>query len=196
MSVGEKRGEQRGEKWLALVGIGEGGIDGLSPAARALLAQAELVVGGRRHLALAGDLAAKTLAWPSPIEGRARRDRGPPRAARLRAGERRSVLFRRRNDADAALLSGLRRSASRRPRPSRSPPPGSAGASRIARRCRCTAGRSRRSCRICSRERASSPFRGTRRRRPSSRRCSPRAGWGGPASPSARRWGARANASA
>ena len=69
MSVGEKRGEQRGEKWLALVGIGEGGIDGLSPAARALLAQAEFVVGGRRHLALAGDLAAKTLAWPSPIEG-------------------------------------------------------------------------------------------------------------------------------
>ncbi len=60
--------EQRGEKWLALVGIGEDGIDGLSPAARALLAQAELVVGGRRHLALAGDLAAETLAWPSPIE--------------------------------------------------------------------------------------------------------------------------------
>ena len=52
-----------------MVGIGEDGIDGLSPAARALLAQAELVVGGRRHLALAGDLAAETLAWPSPIEG-------------------------------------------------------------------------------------------------------------------------------
>ncbi len=65
----EQRGEKRGEKWLAVVGIGEDGIDGLSPAARALLAQAELVVGGRRHLALAGDLAAETLAWPSPIEG-------------------------------------------------------------------------------------------------------------------------------
>jgi precorrin-6Y C5,15-methyltransferase (decarboxylating) len=57
-----------GEKWLTVVGIGEDGIDGLSPAARALLAQAELVVGGRRHLALAGDLAAQAVAWPSPIE--------------------------------------------------------------------------------------------------------------------------------
>ncbi len=65
----EQRGERRADKWLAVVGIGEDGIDGLSPAARALLAQAELVVGGRRHLALAGDLAAETFAWPSPIEG-------------------------------------------------------------------------------------------------------------------------------
>jgi precorrin-6Y C5,15-methyltransferase (decarboxylating) len=65
----EMRGERRVETWLAVVGIGEDGIDGLSPAARALVAQAELVVGGRRHLALAGDLAAETVAWPSPIEG-------------------------------------------------------------------------------------------------------------------------------
>jgi precorrin-6Y C5,15-methyltransferase (decarboxylating) len=65
----EKGGERRVETWLAVVGIGEDGIDGLSPAARALVAQAEFVVGGRRHLALAGDLAAETFAWPSPIEG-------------------------------------------------------------------------------------------------------------------------------
>jgi precorrin-6B C5,15-methyltransferase / cobalt-precorrin-6B C5,C15-methyltransferase len=57
------------ERWLAVVGIGEDGIDGLSPAARRLVAQAAFVVGGKRHLALAGPLRAKTLVWPSPIEG-------------------------------------------------------------------------------------------------------------------------------
>jgi precorrin-6B C5,15-methyltransferase / cobalt-precorrin-6B C5,C15-methyltransferase len=55
------------EKWLSLIGIGEDGIDALSPAARKLLAQAQLVVGGARHLELAGPLAAKTMSWPSPI---------------------------------------------------------------------------------------------------------------------------------
>ena len=55
-------------RWLAIVGIGEDGLDGLSPAACRLIAQAELLVGGARHLALAGPTAARTLAWPSPIE--------------------------------------------------------------------------------------------------------------------------------
>jgi precorrin-6B C5,15-methyltransferase / cobalt-precorrin-6B C5,C15-methyltransferase len=55
------------EKWLSLIGIGEDGIDALSPAARALLAQAHLVVGGTRHLALAGKLDAETMTWPSPL---------------------------------------------------------------------------------------------------------------------------------
>jgi precorrin-6B C5,15-methyltransferase / cobalt-precorrin-6B C5,C15-methyltransferase len=54
-------------KWLSLIGIGEDGVEGLSPAARTLLAQAQLIVGGARHLALAGSLAAKTMTWPSPI---------------------------------------------------------------------------------------------------------------------------------
>jgi precorrin-6Y C5,15-methyltransferase (decarboxylating) len=56
------------ERWLAIVGIGEDGIDGLVPAARELIAQAEFVVGGKRHLALAGSLKAETMTWPSPIE--------------------------------------------------------------------------------------------------------------------------------
>ena len=34
-------------RWLAVVGLGEDGIDGLSPAARRLIAQAAFVVGGR-----------------------------------------------------------------------------------------------------------------------------------------------------
>ncbi len=56
------------ERWLAIVGLGEDGIDGLPPAARALVAQAGLVVGGKRHLALVEPLRAETFAWPSPIE--------------------------------------------------------------------------------------------------------------------------------
>jgi precorrin-6B C5,15-methyltransferase / cobalt-precorrin-6B C5,C15-methyltransferase len=56
------------DRWLAVVGIGEDGVDGLTPAARRLVAQAAFVVGGKRHLALAGPLSAETLAWPSPIE--------------------------------------------------------------------------------------------------------------------------------
>ena len=57
-----------GDRWLAIVGLGEDGIDGLPPAARVLVAQAEIVVGGRRHLALAQPLDRETYVWPSPIE--------------------------------------------------------------------------------------------------------------------------------
>jgi precorrin-6Y C5,15-methyltransferase (decarboxylating) len=57
------------EKWLSLIGIGEDGIEALSPAARTLLAQAHFVVGGARHLALAGPLVAETMIWPSPLAG-------------------------------------------------------------------------------------------------------------------------------
>lgn len=57
-----------GTRWLSIVGLGEDGIDGLSPAARRLVAQARLIVGGRRHLSLIGAAGAETMAWPSPIE--------------------------------------------------------------------------------------------------------------------------------
>ena len=57
----------RQEPWLAIVGIGEDGRAGLSRAAEAALAGAGVVWGGRRHLALAGGLAAETRPWPSPI---------------------------------------------------------------------------------------------------------------------------------
>jgi precorrin-6B C5,15-methyltransferase / cobalt-precorrin-6B C5,C15-methyltransferase len=56
------------ERWLAVVGIGEDGVEGLTPAARKLIAQAAFVVGGKRHLALVGCLKAETMTWPSPIE--------------------------------------------------------------------------------------------------------------------------------
>ncbi len=53
--------------WLTLVGIGENGREGLSPAALRAIDGAELVVGGHRHLALAAPLKARTIAWPSPL---------------------------------------------------------------------------------------------------------------------------------
>ena len=54
-------------RWLAMVGINEDGW--LSPPARALVERAELVAGGRRHLALAdGVIRGERLPWPSPIE--------------------------------------------------------------------------------------------------------------------------------
>ncbi len=53
--------------WLAMIGIGEDGW--LAPPARALVEAAGLVVGGRRHLALAdGLIRGERLPWPSPIE--------------------------------------------------------------------------------------------------------------------------------
>jgi precorrin-6Y C5,15-methyltransferase (decarboxylating) len=55
-------------RWLSIVGIGEDGADGLSPVARGLIGDAEIVFGGRRHLALAGALIrGKAQPWPSPF---------------------------------------------------------------------------------------------------------------------------------
>lgn len=54
--------------WLSIVGIGEDGADGLSPAACALIGAADRVFGGARHLALAGPLITGTATpWPSPF---------------------------------------------------------------------------------------------------------------------------------
>ena len=54
--------------WLAIIGIGEDGLDGLSPSARALIANAATVYGGARHLELARTLiSGEARPWPSPI---------------------------------------------------------------------------------------------------------------------------------
>ena len=56
-------------RWLAIVGIGEDGAAGLSPVARALVSDAAVVYGGKRHLALAAALIrGEAHAWPSPFE--------------------------------------------------------------------------------------------------------------------------------
>lgn len=54
--------------WLHIVGIGEDGMDGLSPAARALVEAAEVIVGGDRHHGLSDKVRAERVAWPSPFD--------------------------------------------------------------------------------------------------------------------------------
>ena len=57
------------KKWLSIVGIGEDGAAGLGDEARRLIGEAEVVFGGRRHLALAqGSIKGEALAWPSPFD--------------------------------------------------------------------------------------------------------------------------------
>lgn len=56
-------------KWLAIIGIGEDGVAGLGDEAKRLVANAEVVFGGKRHLALAGDLiAGEARSWPTPFD--------------------------------------------------------------------------------------------------------------------------------
>lgn len=55
------------ERWLSIIGIGEDGSDGLTPAARTLLETAEILVGGSRHLAMIPDDGRERHPWPSPI---------------------------------------------------------------------------------------------------------------------------------
>jgi len=56
------------DAWLTIVGIGEDGLEGLSPAARAAIQGAELVFGGSRHLELAAEaISGATHAWLSPF---------------------------------------------------------------------------------------------------------------------------------
>ena len=55
-------------RWLSIIGIGEDGVDALAPLARRLIGRAALVVGGARHLDLAGPLiSGERLLWPSPL---------------------------------------------------------------------------------------------------------------------------------
>ncbi|MCB4769503.1 precorrin-6y C5,15-methyltransferase (decarboxylating) subunit CbiE [Ancylobacter sp. Lp-2] len=56
-------------RWLSIVGIGEDGLDGLSARGRELIEGADVVFGGARHLALAGEaIHGAARAWPSPFE--------------------------------------------------------------------------------------------------------------------------------
>jgi precorrin-6Y C5,15-methyltransferase (decarboxylating) len=57
-------------RWLSIVGIGEDGVEGLSPTARGLIEAAEIVFGGRRQLSLAAPLIrGASRPWPSPFDG-------------------------------------------------------------------------------------------------------------------------------
>ncbi len=72
-------------RWLSVVGIGEDGLEGLSPAARSLVETAELLIGGARHLAMVPEGRAERDAWERPL------DRSIERIARHR-GRRVVVL--------------------------------------------------------------------------------------------------------
>ena len=54
--------------WLHIVGIGEDGMDGLTPAARAIIEAAEVIIGGDRHHNLTPSTKAERIAWPSPFD--------------------------------------------------------------------------------------------------------------------------------
>lgn len=54
--------------WLDIVGIGEDGVEGLSPKARDVIEHADIIIGGNRHHTLLPDLKAERLSWPSPFD--------------------------------------------------------------------------------------------------------------------------------
>ncbi len=53
--------------WLSIVGLGEDGLEGLTPTARALFDQAEVLVGGKRVFAMVPEDGRERLTWPSPL---------------------------------------------------------------------------------------------------------------------------------
>lgn len=55
------------DPWLHIIGIGEDGLEGLSPATRAVLEAAEIIIGGDRHHTLSASITAERLSWPSPF---------------------------------------------------------------------------------------------------------------------------------
>ena len=54
--------------WLHIIGIGEDGLDGLSPATRAVIEAAEVIIGGDRHHRLSETIMAERIAWPHPFD--------------------------------------------------------------------------------------------------------------------------------
>lgn len=53
--------------WLSVVGIGEDGLSGLSPGARFLIDEAEVLFGGERHLGFVPNSTAEKVRWSSPL---------------------------------------------------------------------------------------------------------------------------------
>ncbi|RRI06870.1 precorrin-6y C5,15-methyltransferase (decarboxylating) subunit CbiE [Mesorhizobium tamadayense] len=60
-------------KWLTIVGIGEDGVAGLGDEAKRRIAEAEVVFGGKRHMALMASLVkGEARSWPSPFDAEMR----------------------------------------------------------------------------------------------------------------------------
>jgi precorrin-6Y C5,15-methyltransferase (decarboxylating) len=70
---GQSRAARPSPKWLAIIGIGEDGVAGLGDEAKRLIAEAEFVFGGKRHLALVSLLAkGEARPWPLPFDAEMR----------------------------------------------------------------------------------------------------------------------------
>jgi precorrin-6Y C5,15-methyltransferase (decarboxylating) len=54
--------------WLSLVGIGDDGLAGLNAVTRSIVQEADVVVGGARHLDMLGNNGSERLRWPSPFD--------------------------------------------------------------------------------------------------------------------------------
>ncbi len=54
--------------WLHVVGIGAEGLEGLTATSRALIGNADLLVGGARHLNMAADTTARKVQWEFPLD--------------------------------------------------------------------------------------------------------------------------------
>jgi precorrin-6Y C5,15-methyltransferase (decarboxylating) len=63
------RGARYTSKWLTVIGIGEDGLAGLGDEAKRRIADAEIIFGGKRHLALVASFAkGEARAWPVPFD--------------------------------------------------------------------------------------------------------------------------------
>lgn len=61
-------GRGPGVAWLSIVGIGEDGLASLGAEATRAIAQADLFIGGARHLAMLGDDPRPRLPWQIPLD--------------------------------------------------------------------------------------------------------------------------------
>lgn len=53
--------------WLSIIGIGEDGLSGLGDPARILVENAEILIGGQRHLAMVQEFSGEKLTWKTPL---------------------------------------------------------------------------------------------------------------------------------
>ncbi|MHA1153190.1 MAG: precorrin-6y C5,15-methyltransferase (decarboxylating) subunit CbiE [Alphaproteobacteria bacterium] len=53
--------------WLSIIGFGEDGLEGLTPVARALFDQGEVLIGGQRIFDMVPEDGRERLSWPSPL---------------------------------------------------------------------------------------------------------------------------------
>ena len=78
--------ERSSGAWLTIVGLGEDGLDGLTPAARRALDEADSIFGGPRHLELAA-AGSRGAAWPVPFSVAPLLERAGTRVVALTSGD-------------------------------------------------------------------------------------------------------------